>query len=233
MVAAALPSISPKEGADTQPSVALHPPPATASNPDTARLRNRSLDLRGNIDVQTTFRSLRAHARADHALPKGSAGLGRTHWIRPRAGQELALDGVRLPHAVGGSCWRTCLAVERKDRSRPGWSKSIVSARPKGSRRPTSTINPPTRRSPTIWRALSRTSEACRPTVSFCARIGFGHMILRPIVARPRSTTIARNNDPFAKLGKAQISVDVSSVIRASSESFRVAWTQRIYETAR
>ena len=40
----------------------------------------------------------------------------------------------------------------------------------------------------------------------------------------------ARNNDPFAKLGKAQISVDVSSVIRASSESFRVAWTQRTYD---
>jgi type IV secretory pathway TrbF-like protein len=41
----------------------------------------------------------------------------------------------------------------------------------------------------------------------------------------------ARNNDPFARLGKAQISVDVSSVIRASSESFRVAWTQRIYDS--
>ncbi|WP_246230276.1 conjugal transfer protein TrbF [Bradyrhizobium cytisi] len=40
----------------------------------------------------------------------------------------------------------------------------------------------------------------------------------------------ARNSDPFAKLGKAQISVDVSSVIRASSESFRVAWTQRTYD---
>ncbi|WP_370176723.1 conjugal transfer protein TrbF [Bradyrhizobium elkanii] len=40
----------------------------------------------------------------------------------------------------------------------------------------------------------------------------------------------ARNNDPFAKLGKAQISVDVSSVIRASSESFRVAWIQRTYD---
>jgi len=40
----------------------------------------------------------------------------------------------------------------------------------------------------------------------------------------------ARNNDPFARLGKAQISVDVSSVIRASSESFRVAWTQRTYD---
>jgi type IV secretion system protein TrbF len=40
----------------------------------------------------------------------------------------------------------------------------------------------------------------------------------------------ARNNDPFAKLGTAQISVDVSSVIRASPDSFRVAWTQRIYD---
>jgi type IV secretion system protein VirB5 len=40
----------------------------------------------------------------------------------------------------------------------------------------------------------------------------------------------ARNDDPFTKLGKAQISVDVSSVIRASPDSFRVAWTQRIYD---
>jgi type IV secretion system protein VirB5 len=40
----------------------------------------------------------------------------------------------------------------------------------------------------------------------------------------------ARVNDPFAKLGKTQISVEVSSVIRASPESFRVAWTERHYE---
>jgi type IV secretion system protein VirB5 len=40
----------------------------------------------------------------------------------------------------------------------------------------------------------------------------------------------ARNDDPFAKLGKAQISVDVSSVIRASPDSFRIAWIQRIYD---
>jgi type IV secretion system protein TrbF len=40
----------------------------------------------------------------------------------------------------------------------------------------------------------------------------------------------ARNNDPFVKLGKAQISVDVSSVIRASPDSFRVAWVQRTYD---
>jgi type IV secretion system protein VirB5 len=40
----------------------------------------------------------------------------------------------------------------------------------------------------------------------------------------------ARVNDPFAKLGKLQISVEVSSVIRASPESFRVAWIERRYE---
>lgn len=40
----------------------------------------------------------------------------------------------------------------------------------------------------------------------------------------------ARANDPFAKVGKQQVAVDVSSVIRASPESFRVAWTERRYE---
>ena len=40
----------------------------------------------------------------------------------------------------------------------------------------------------------------------------------------------ARANDPFAKLGKMQVSVEVSSVIRASPESFRVAWIERRYE---
>jgi type IV secretion system protein TrbF len=40
----------------------------------------------------------------------------------------------------------------------------------------------------------------------------------------------ARTNDPFAKLGSTQVSVDVSSVIRASPESFRVAWTERRYD---
>lgn len=40
----------------------------------------------------------------------------------------------------------------------------------------------------------------------------------------------ARLNDPFAKVGKVQIAVEVSSVIRASPDSFRVAWTERRYE---
>lgn len=40
----------------------------------------------------------------------------------------------------------------------------------------------------------------------------------------------ARANDPFDKVGKQQIAVDVSSVIRASPDSFRVAWVQHHYE---
>ena len=40
----------------------------------------------------------------------------------------------------------------------------------------------------------------------------------------------ARTNDPFAKIGKGQVAVDVSSVIRASPDSFRIAWVERRYE---
>jgi type IV secretion system protein VirB5 len=40
----------------------------------------------------------------------------------------------------------------------------------------------------------------------------------------------ARANDPFGKVGRVQVATDVSSVIRASGESFRVAWTERHYE---
>lgn len=40
----------------------------------------------------------------------------------------------------------------------------------------------------------------------------------------------ARANDPFATIGKVQVAVDVSSVIRASPSSFRVAWVERHYQ---
>lgn len=39
----------------------------------------------------------------------------------------------------------------------------------------------------------------------------------------------ARSNDPFALIGREQVAVDVTSVIRASPQSFRVAWTERHY----
>lgn len=39
----------------------------------------------------------------------------------------------------------------------------------------------------------------------------------------------ARSNDPFAQIGSEQVSVEVTSVIRASPTSFRVAWIERSY----
>lgn len=40
----------------------------------------------------------------------------------------------------------------------------------------------------------------------------------------------ARSNDPFTRVGRQQVSVEVSSVIRASPDSFRVAWAEQHYE---
>jgi type IV secretion system protein TrbF len=39
----------------------------------------------------------------------------------------------------------------------------------------------------------------------------------------------ARTNDPFSRLGKMQVSVEVASVIRGSDDSFRVEWVERRY----
>lgn len=39
----------------------------------------------------------------------------------------------------------------------------------------------------------------------------------------------ARTNDPFALIGREQVAVDVTSVIRASPTSFRIAWAERRY----
>jgi type IV secretion system protein VirB5 len=39
----------------------------------------------------------------------------------------------------------------------------------------------------------------------------------------------ARTNDPFAQAGKAQVAVEIASVIRASDDSFRVEWVERRY----
>jgi type IV secretion system protein VirB5 len=42
----------------------------------------------------------------------------------------------------------------------------------------------------------------------------------------------ARANDPFSKIGKVEVAVEIASVIRASGDSFRVAWIERRYENA-
>lgn len=40
----------------------------------------------------------------------------------------------------------------------------------------------------------------------------------------------ARQADPFGKLGRRAVTVEVTSVVRASERSFRIAWVERPYE---
>jgi type IV secretion system protein VirB5 len=40
----------------------------------------------------------------------------------------------------------------------------------------------------------------------------------------------ARENDPFAKVGRESIAVEVASVVRASDSSFQVRWQERTFE---
>jgi type IV secretion system protein VirB5 len=40
----------------------------------------------------------------------------------------------------------------------------------------------------------------------------------------------ARDNDPFAKVGRETVAVEVASVVRASDASFQVRWLERIFE---
>jgi type IV secretion system protein VirB5 len=40
----------------------------------------------------------------------------------------------------------------------------------------------------------------------------------------------ARKEDPFASLADTQVAVDIKNVVRASSDSFRIAWDERRYE---
>jgi len=39
----------------------------------------------------------------------------------------------------------------------------------------------------------------------------------------------ARTNDPFSRIGRMQVAIEIASVIRASDDSFRVEWVERRY----
>jgi type IV secretion system protein TrbF len=40
----------------------------------------------------------------------------------------------------------------------------------------------------------------------------------------------ARDNDPFGKVGQRSITVEVTSVVRASDASFQVRWLERVFD---
>jgi type IV secretion system protein TrbL len=150
----------------------------------------------------------------------GSARVQAKNWrlaffgcLRFRAGWQAVSSGNR-----------------RAARSRPGWCRSTSSARHRPSRLPMSTYRPT---DPQIAFHLARFIEQVRA-------IPADPIVVRQNWLRAYDFTTdrgaqalndyARANDPFAQVGKVQVAVDVSSVIRASNDSFRVAWTERRYQ---
>jgi type IV secretion system protein VirB5 len=77
--------------------------------------------------------------------------------------------------------------------------------------------------------ASSSRSARSRPTRSCSARTGCA-LRLHDDRGAMALNDYARINDPFARVGQTQVAVEVSSVIRASADSFRIAWVERRYE---
>ena len=179
---------------------------------------------------RTTLHALRPHARTRDALPARRAGLGRAHRFRACPGEELAADGLRLAGPVGRACLRAGLAIGDAARSCRGSCRSTSSAKPRPSRPPIADYRPA---DPQVAWHLARFIEQVRA-------IPADPVIVRQNWLRAYEFTTdrgalalndyARANDPFAKVGKRQVAVEVSSVIRASPDSFRVAWIERRYE---
>ena len=179
--------------------------------------------------VQASLRPLRPHARARDALSEGRAGLGRAHRLRPRPGEELAAMAfgslILAAGFAGALVWQSARGtimpwVVQVDKL--GQAQAVAPAI--ADYRPTD---------PQIAWHLARFIEHVRS-------IPADPVIVRQNWLRAYDFTTdhgaaalndyARANDPFTKVGKHQVAVEVSSVIRASPDSFRVAWTERRYE---
>ena len=127
------------------------------------------------------------------------AGLGRAHRLGPRAGEELAADGVRLavpdrPGLAAGLVWQSARGtvvpwVVQVDKL--GQAQAVGPA--VADYRPTD---------PQIAWHLARFIEQVRrslPMPSSCARTGCEPTSSRPTAARSALNDYARANDPFAQ----------------------------------
>ena len=155
----------------------------------------------------------------------GSARVQARNW-------RLMAFGCADP--VGGLGARPRLAISRAARSRPGWCRSIVSARRRRSRPRHQTISRPIRRSPITSRASSRMCGDCRPirhraAPGLAARLRLHHRSRRRRAQRlsPAPTIPS----PISARCRSRSRSPASSAPRQTS--FRVAWIQRAYENGR
>ncbi len=201
--------------------------PATATDPEHPSI---SLKVTVHESLQKARRSLRQDTPTRNTVPEGEPSLGRAYRLGPRAGEELAHHGVRLAHPVGRLCRRPS-TNRREEPSCHGLFRWTISAAQAVA--PATADFRPT--DPQVAWHLARFIEQTRS-------IPADPIIVRQNWLRAYEWTTdrgaaalndyARANDPFTKVGKQQIAVEVSSVIRASPDSFRVAGQRGISRTA-
>jgi type IV secretion system protein VirB5 len=152
----------------------------------------------------------------------GSARVQAKNW-RLMAFGSLALS-AGFPARCSGS-------RERLDRALGGAGRS---ARPGAGRRPGDRRLSADRSADRLLpRALHRAGpldpgRRDHRAAELAARLRLHHAGRRAGAQRLRP-----RQRPFAKVGKQQVAVEVSSVIRASPTSFRVAWIERRYQDGR
>ena len=168
-------------------------------------------------------------AGAGDALPAGRAALGRAHRLGPGAGGKLAGHGFRLPGAWRPSSLATTFAPGPVRRSRPSWSRSTISEPCRRWRLRRPTISPATSRSPISSGGSSPRSAGLSidPVVVRQAWLEAYDQITSH--AKPTLDEFARDADPFGKIGRRAVTVDITSVVRASDRSFRIAWVEHPY----
>jgi type IV secretory pathway TrbF-like protein len=160
--------------------------------------------------------------------PARRADLGRSHRLGAGPGEELAARLLRLPCALGRAGLGAGLAVAARHDHALG-----VEVDKLGEARAVAPADADYRRPIRRSRSISRASS------SMSARFPADPVVLRatgsaPMIShddgRAGAQRLCAQQRPFAEVGKRQVAVDVSSVIRASKDSFRIAWTERRYQ---
>ena len=212
---------------DHQPRHLRRRPRHPLRRPIQRRQRRRSLRRR-IAHVPATDRPLRRDSRTRDALSEGRPGLGRAHRLRPGSGEELAARLLRMLALSGGLAaglvWQSARGtvtpwVVQVDRL--GQAQAVAPA--VADYRPTD---------PQIAWHLARFIEEVRGIPADPVVLRQNWLDAYNYVTDKGALALndyARTNDPFSKIGKAQVAVDVSSVIRASDDSFRVEWVERHY----
>jgi len=151
--------------------------------------------------------------------------VGRTYRLGPRAGKELAFHGTGLPHlgrADGGRPGLAFRAVHRDALRGGGGQRGQV-------------------------RAVGEAATPYRPNdaqmayhlgrfIGLVRSLSIDSIVVRQNWLDAYNYTTdkgavalneyARVNDPFARIGKESVTVQISSVTRASDQSFNVRWTE-------